>query len=550
ITAGELAGLEVIATINEPTAAAIAYGLGKDESDQTVLVYDFGGGTFDVTVLKIANNEFTVMSTDGDSGLGGVDIDQRVADYLAEQFLTQRGSDLRADPFTKLDLMTRAEQAKKDLSGRQSVMVTLGSGREALRVDLDRSRLAELTGDLIERTRVCMERAVDAASLSWPQIDSVLLVGGSSRITAVREMIQQVCGKTVTLDVNPDEAVACGAAVRATLSDVREVCSEGPPATPADPGTPRPPEIGIVVRDVATHSLGVRAFSEDGKPINSIILPRFTELPCERQRTYATRADNQSQIEVEILQGDNPDPFSPEVESIGRLTMDDLLPRPAGGVLLALTLRYDVDGVVEVEAEELEGGRRLRQQLMRKSGELDPEVVEGLRRDLDELEQSDESASEERDQDGGGEGAGEDDDERPADAPGEDDPEQETGSSEVADEHEEPHEQEPSAGELSERLDEDGALTTPNYYELLGVEPSATEQELEAALEGYEHYWSERRDQASGTEEESVAEAGLATISDARATLLDPAARSRLDRDLGIGDGTSQGEGPSEAPQT
>jgi hypothetical protein len=211
-----------------------------------------------------------------------------------------------------------------------------------------------------------------------------------------------------------------------------------------------------------------------------------------------------------------------------------------------------VDGVVEVEAEELEGGRRLRRQLLRKSGELDPEVIEGLRRDLDELEQPDESASEERNQDdaAAGEGWDEGDDERPTDAPSEDGPEEETGPNEEAHEHEEPHELEPSTGELPEQVDKDGATASPNYYELLGVEPSATEQELEAALEGSERYWSERREQASGAEEESVAEAGLATIGEVRATLLDPVARSRLDRELGIGDGTAHREGPSEAPQT
>jgi molecular chaperone DnaK len=356
-------------------------------------------------------------------------------------------------------------------------MVTLGSGRDALRVDLDRTRLSELIGDLLERTRACMERAVAAAQLSWPQLDSVLLVGGSSRITAVREMILDVTGKAVTLDVNPDEAVACGAAVRATLADLAEhkqVRGTDPaPVAPGD-GPQGPPEVGIVVRDVATHSLGVRAFGEDGKPVNSIILPRFTELPCERKRTYATRADNQRQIEVEILQGDDPDPFSPEVESIGRIVINDLPPHPAGQVLVSLTLRYDVDGVVEVEAEELAGGTKLRQQLLRKSGELDPEVVQGLRRDLDALDALEPD----------------------------------------------PH--------------PDPVPTIVNPYELLGVEPAAGEDELVAALDESEHYWQGRREEASEEEEIAVAQAGLDTIAEARAVLLDPTARAQLDRDLGV----------------
>ncbi len=497
ITAGELADLEVIATINEPTAAAIAYGLGKDDADQTVLVYDFGGGTFDVTLLRIVGKEFTVLSTDGDSGLGGVDVDNRVAAYLAEQYSTHRGVDLTTDPFSRLDLMTRAEQAKKDLSGRQSVMVTLGSGRDALRVDLDRDRLAGLIGDLLDQTRTCMERALESAKLAWPQIDSVLLVGGSSRITAVREMIQEVSGKAVTLDVNPDEAVACGAAVRATLSDLRE--RTGGDAPTPDVTTQSPAEVGIVVKDVATHSLGVRAFGEDGKPINSIILPRFTELPCERTRTYATRADNQQQIEVEVLQGDDPDPFSPEVESIGRLVMSDLPPRPAGQVLVSLTLRYDVDGVVEVEAQELDGGRTVREALLRKSGELDPEFIKDLRRDLDALEDAAEPEAAEP-------------------------------------------EPEPEPIATGEEADE----PVINYYEILGVSREATDEELTRALEEAERYWTDRGKQASADEEARVAEGGLATIAEARATLLDAAARARLDQRLDAGSDPSSGDDQPE----
>jgi molecular chaperone DnaK len=492
ITAGELADLEVVATINEPTAAAIAYGLGKGDTDQTVLIYDFGGGTFDVTVLRINGNEFTVLSTDGDSTLGGVDVDQRVAEFLADQFLAGRGIDLRADPFTKLDLLTRAEQAKKDLSTRQSVMVTLSSGSEAFRVDLDRPRLAELIADLVDRTRVCMERAIGAAKLGWPDIDSVLLVGGSSRITAVREMIQEATGKAVALDVNPDEAVASGAAIRATLSEVTEATGLASPERPAEDGSQATAETGIVVRDVATHSLGVRAFGDDGKPINSIILPRFTELPCERRRTYATRADNQQRIEVEVLQGDNPDPFSPEVEAIGRLVIDDLPPRLAGQVLLSLTLRYDVDGVVEVEAEELDGGRKVREQLLRKSGELDAEVKVELRRDLDALEA--------------------------AGPP----PEPEAPKR-------------PAAHESLERpLATANAL---NFYEMLGVTPAATREELDSAIADSERYWRERRDTAADDQERAVADAGLETLQEARGTLLDADARLRHDQALGLDSG-------------
>jgi molecular chaperone DnaK len=375
IAAGTAADLEVVALINEPTAASIAYGLGKAGEHQTLLVYDFGGGTFDVTVLRIDGRNFTVLATDGDAKLGGFNINERMVDYLAQAFLDRHGVDLRRDPQSNGDLWNRAEQAKKSLSSRQSVMVTLSHEQASMRVDLDREQFNELIGDLIGRTTERMERALASARMDWTGIDAVLPVGGSSKIPAVRDMLQSVTGKRLTTTVNPDEVVACGAALRAHLADLTESAGQ---AT----GGPQPSEAptGIVVRDVAPHSLGVKAADAvTGNEINSIILPRLTQVPCERVRTYSTVADGQSRIELFILQGEDPDPFSPEVEPVGRLVLGDLPPRPAGEVMVSVALRYDSNGVIEVEATELAGGRVVREKLLKKVGELDPELLRAMK---------------------------------------------------------------------------------------------------------------------------------------------------------------------------
>ena len=500
--AGEMAGLEVVAIINEPTAAAIAYGLGRQEQQRRVLVYDFGGGTFDVTILSIEGNEFTVLATDGDSTLGGIDVDERVANYLATQVIEQKGVDLREDTFTRIDLYQRAELAKIQLSSRQSVSVMLSAGAETMRVDLDRDKLRELSADLLERTRECMERCVSAAGLQWSAIESLLLVGGSSRMVAVRELARSVTATDPSVDVNPDECVALGAALRAHLAEVAERTAEPRPSTgpvPADP----PEEVSIVIHDVAPHSLGVRALAADGRPVNSIIIPRLTVVPCERRRTYATRADNQKAIEVEILQGEAQDPFSPEVEPIGRLRIDELPARPAGGVVVAVALRYDADGVVEVVAEELIEGRTVREQLLRKSGELDPELIERMKDQIERL-----SAEPEDGADGVLQEADARTDERV-------DPMPPGIRPEDADVREP---EEPSAS--------DGRV---DLYSLLGVERDADPAQIENAIRALREEWADIAARDSDERRREQAETQIAAIDQAQEILLDPAARAEYD---------------------
>jgi len=366
--AGEIAGLEVIRIVNEPTAAALAYGLDKVEEDQTILVYDFGGGTFDVTVMKVSEQEFTILATDGDSQLGGKDIDGLLVDYFAEEFLREYEIDLRTEPHTHQDLWDKAEIAKKDISFRNNLAVTLSAGEKTLRIDIDQQMFNELIEDVVKQTEECMNRVIQELDLDWANIDTVLLAGGSSRIPAVREMIGRRTDRDIALDMNPDECVALGAAIQAAVTTIE---AEGVDfAPPLESGS------DIVVHDVASHSLGVKALSPDReKYVNSIIIPRFTPMPCERTRTYATNEDNQNSVEIEVLQGEDEDPRSPKVNLIGKAGLKNLPPHKAGELVIEITLSYNADGVIEVVAKELESGQMTREVVMQKFGELSPEIL-------------------------------------------------------------------------------------------------------------------------------------------------------------------------------
>jgi molecular chaperone DnaK len=377
--AGQIAGLEVIRILNEPTAAALAYGLDKAKGDQTILVYDFGGGTFDVTLMSITGNEFTILATDGDSKLGGKDIDARLVEYFAEEFQRSHDIDLRTEPHTHQDLWDKAESAKKDLSFRDNLMVTLSSGEKTLRVDIDRDLFVELIEDLIKQTEDCMNRVIQAAGIDWAKIDAILLAGGSSRIPAVKEMIKRVSGKDAARDMNPDECVALGAAIQAVVTTVEK---DGVQCAPLLEGG-----ADIVVKDVASHSLGVKALSPDkNKYINSIIISRFTQIPCERTRTYATSEDNQSRVEIEVLQGEDEDPHSPEVHLIGKAGLRKLPPHKAGELVIEVTLRYNADGVIEVVAKELKSGQMTREVVMQKAGTLSSEILKEKQQVIGEME--------------------------------------------------------------------------------------------------------------------------------------------------------------------
>lgn len=376
--AGEIAGLEVIRIVNEPTAAALAYGMEKVEGSQTILVYDFGGGTFDVTLMNVRGQEFTIIASDGDAQLGGKDIDARLVEYFSEEFLSEHGIDLRLEPHTHHELWDRAEKAKKDLALRDNLQVILAVGEKTLRVDIDREQFLERIGDLIQQTEACMNRVIKASGMSWEQVDKILLAGGSSRIAAVKEMIKRVTGKEAARDMNPDECVAMGAAIQAVVATIEK---EGVGAAPPLEGG-----VDIVVHDVASHSLGVKALSSDLKAyINSIIIPRFTQIPCTRTKIYTTNEDNQERVEIEVLQGEDENPRSPEIHLIGKTGLRNLPQHNAGELLIEVTLSYNADGVIEVVAKELKSGQMNREVVMKKAGTLSPEMIEERKEELDRV---------------------------------------------------------------------------------------------------------------------------------------------------------------------
>lgn len=387
--AGEIAGLDVIRILNEPTAAALAYGLDK-EVNQTILVYDFGGGTFDVTIMKIDGQEFSVLSTDGDARLGGSDIDAQLVEFLANEFAEVHQIDLRDTPHTHQDLWDKAEICKKDLSVRNSTLLTLSVGEKTARVNLDRDDFNDLIEPLLQKTEECLNRVVEGAKMDWPDIDRVLLVGGSSKIPAVKELVEKVTDREPARDTNPDECVALGAAIQATIATTIDETQ----ATPSESQNLSNPivkgkteNIDIKVIDVASHSLGVKAFSsEKNKYVNSVIIPRLTRIPCEMTKTFATSEDDQSRIEFEVLQGEDEDPHSPSVDRIGKAGLKNLPSHTAGELLIDITLKYTTDGTIEVIAKEQKSGQIAREVVMQKTGTLPDEVIEEKRKQLETLD--------------------------------------------------------------------------------------------------------------------------------------------------------------------
>jgi molecular chaperone DnaK len=376
--AAQIAGLEVIRIINEPTAAALAYGLDKEEN-QTILIYDFGGGTFDVTILRVKDREFTVLATDGDPKLGGSDIDSLLVNYLAEDFKEVHNMDLREQPHTHHELWQKAEITKKDVGLRPSVKVILSHGGNTASVNVDRDNFEDLIEDLINKTETYMEKVIKDANMDWSDIDKIILVGGSSRIPAVQKMIKRVTGKEPVKDTNPDECVALGAAIQAVVTTKEtpkksngKKTSQEIPDLKSDKGE----SVDLVINEVASHSLGVRVkSSQTGKYINSIIIPRLTPIPCEKTKDYTTLEDNQTRVEFDVLQGEDEDPHSPDVDRIGKAGLRNLPPCKAGELKIDVTLKYTADGIIEVVIREQISGQVSRESIMQKSNILADDIV-------------------------------------------------------------------------------------------------------------------------------------------------------------------------------
>jgi molecular chaperone DnaK len=365
IKAGEAAGFRVMRIINEPTAAALAYGLQKAGVEETVLIYDLGGGTFDVTVARITPAEIVVLSTAGDHDLGGKNWDDRIATFLSERFAAETGFDPLDDPSALNEVLVRSEQAKWTLSERASARITLQLGTERRTFDLGRPEFEAMTYPLMERTRRLTEEALGEAGLTWPKLDGVLLVGGSTRMPMVRSYVSQMSGKPPRAGVNVDEVVALGAAIQAAL-EVGEAIGDAVPrfTLGASRGTAEATTATAAlparrVTDVMSHSLGTVAVSPDGSAyVNDLVIRRNVPIPATDSRAYlhATHGGANDRLEVYVTQGESTAPTDCTI--LGKYVFQGIEPTGAE-VAVDVGLSYDSNGVVQVRAIQRDTGREL-----------------------------------------------------------------------------------------------------------------------------------------------------------------------------------------------
>ncbi|MGL4847704.1 MAG: molecular chaperone DnaK [Clostridium sp.] len=335
--AGRIAGLEVLRIINEPTAASLAYGLDKTEQDEKVLVYDLGGGTFDVSILELGDGVFEVLSTNGDTKLGGDDFDNKVMDFIADTFKAENGIDLRNDKMALQRLKEAAEKAKIELSSSTQTNINLpfitadATGPKHIDLNLTRAKFNELTHDLVQRSIEPMKKALSDAGLSINEVDKVILVGGSTRIPAVQEAVKSFTGQEPSKGVNPDECVAIGAAVQAGVltGEVKDV----------------------LLLDVTPLTLGIETLGG----VATALIERNTTIPAKKSQTFSTAADNQTSVEIHIVQGERQ--MAADNKTLGRFTLSGIAPAPRGIPQIEVTFDIDANGIVKVSAMDKGTGK-------------------------------------------------------------------------------------------------------------------------------------------------------------------------------------------------
>ena len=357
--AGRIAGLDVKRIVNEPTAAALAYGEDKDTDSSMVMIYDLGGGTFDVSILELSDGVFEVQSTRGNNKLGGDDFDEKVIDWIAESFKKENGVDLKADRMSLQRLKEAAEKAKKELSSTMSTNINLpfitatAEGPLHLNMDLSRAKFDELTADLVKKTEDPVKEALKDANLSASDIDKVLLVGGSTRIPAVQSLVKNLIGKDPQKDINPDECVALGAAIQAGVlsGDVKD----------------------LLLLDVTPLSLGIETMGS----VTTRLIERNTTIPTKKSQIFTTAADNQTSVDIHVLQGERQ--MAQDNVTLGRFQLDGIAPARRGVPQIEVTFDIDANGIVNVSAKDLGTGKEQHITITSSSNLTEDEIKEKVR---------------------------------------------------------------------------------------------------------------------------------------------------------------------------